>query len=354
MYYVFLDTNVFDHDFKLSKQHNKLLLKYAKRNSIQICITYTNYREIIKRYKDSISPLIKYARAANTNYYEVSNEYLFEIKKTEFYVCEYKKYLDELIAEYRIEIITHSSDIATRVIDKFFDNKKPFDYNKPSFRDAIIWETIRDFYNEKYNDRQDKIFFISNNSKDFGERINKEGIKIQVLHSDLSRDAPNLVLYGNSFDFFSNVTDELENILTKNFVIDKDEIIRRIKIYLENSDDVQSKIDSHFLNDEFEGAYFEGWGEDAYSDLSDIAIDDYSMDIESKEIELVVTLQYHVNFSIVTVNGGYERDDPDDDEFLRDEEGSTDIQLTCYVIFSNEDDELEITDFSIEELRYII
>ncbi|MFX3617969.1 MAG: PIN domain-containing protein [Sporolactobacillus sp.] len=341
VYYVFLDTNVFTPDFRLNKMSNRLLLKYSQRNEIIICLTYTNYLEIIKKFKDFITPLVNKSKEQNALFVRYSGDDLFKIGKAYNYVEKYKQQLDKLIGESNIEIVHHSSDIAERIIPKFFNNIKPFDFNKPSFRDAFIWETMRDF-NQDIIQEDDRLIFITNNSKDFAKK-DKDGN--YYLHDDLKNEIPNLVLYTDANDFF-NRDIGINDYLIDNFEFNEGQVVKLIEDYAGDNSIIQSGIDEYLWNNQFEGEYFEGWGEDAQPSLTSVTIVENSLDVDNGDIQIIADLEYEVDFSVVTSNPGYEKGDPYDDQYLRDN-GNIQININCSLVINDE----EIKEFSIEGLE---
>lgn len=350
MYYVFLDTNLFVANFQFNSKYNSKLLKYSKRGDITLCITYTNYLEVIKKFKDTISSYVNNMKTANAEFHKHSGKFLIDnIKKPKEYTEEYKNFFDKLIADNNINVIKHTSDFSGKIIEKYFKNEKPFDINKPSFQDAIIWETIYDFYIDKFNEEEDRIFFLTGNIKDFAKEIsNDEGTKY-ILHENLLEETPELKVYKNAEEFFKNEEDDLHDYLIDNFTLDEDEAIKAIRKYLSETREIELEIERFLSYQEFDSEYFSGWGEDAYEILDDIIFEDVSKDIETGVVELNCSLEYEVKFTIATKNPVYEADDPDDFEFLRDESGEARIQISTFIKMLNN----EIINFSIDEIQFI-
>ncbi|BBN97485.1 PIN domain-containing protein [Sporolactobacillus terrae] len=349
MFHVFLDTNIVVSDFQFNSMPSRKILKYSRRNDIHLCLTDINYHEVIKKFNDKLIPAINNIKKGISEIAKISGkspdneditEMSNEIRKN------YKDFLDKVINENNIDVIEHSDSITNKLLDRYFSMKKPFSPKRNSFQDALIWETIIEYYHNNFSTDEDAIFLISDNIKDFAEDD-----KELTLHHDLSNDIPELALYRNIKTFFEKENDNLEDYLIDTFELDENKFIEIIKHYLEYSNKVQDEIESSLLDGQFEGEYFEGWGEDAYCDLQDISIEDYSRDIESNEIEINATIEYHVGFSIVTVNPGYERDEPADEEYWTDQTGEQDFSASCNIIIDA--DEGKVIAFSVEELQLV-
>ncbi|PKG24389.1 PIN domain-containing protein [Niallia nealsonii] len=122
----FLDTNLFVANFQFNSRDNAKLLKYSQRGDIKLYLTYTNYKEILKKYKDTISPISKNMKSANAEFSKHSGNLIVnEIKKPKDYTDKYKIYLDRLIEKNNIEIINHINDFSFKLIEKYFNNEKP-------------------------------------------------------------------------------------------------------------------------------------------------------------------------------------------------------------------------------------
>ncbi|KGX85891.1 PIN domain-containing protein, partial [Pontibacillus litoralis] len=240
----------------------------------------------------------------------------------------------------------HSSDFSGKVIDKYFDNQKPFDINKPSFQDAIIWETVLDFYNEEFVEDVDKLFLLTNNIKDFGKVI-QEG-KEYELHDNLYEEAPELIMYRNAEEFFKNEKDELHDYLIDTFELDETETIKIIEGYVTNTSEIEYQIENLLNNTEFEGEYFSGWGEDSQSILRDTTIEEVTKDVDDGYIEINCSLEYNVDFSIAAKNPVWERDDGYDEQYLS-EDSDREVLVSVFIKMLND----EIITFSVEDVQYI-
>lgn len=90
---------------------------------------------------------------------------------------KYKVYLDNIIEESNIKIIIYptSQEFTKKISFKYFNNIKPFDENKMSFQDAIMWESIveycYDIVEYCYDIYVESISFISDNHTDFAKKM---------------------------------------------------------------------------------------------------------------------------------------------------------------------------------------
>ncbi|MDF2910029.1 MAG: hypothetical protein K0Q56_910 [Sporolactobacillus laevolacticus] len=359
MFHVFLDTNIIVSDFKFNSQAIRDLLKRARRNDINLCMTEINYREILKKFNDKLLESLNDIRKGNTNLKKFFGHALLTNdtnKIADDYKREYKRFLDEVINDNNIKIVEHSDNILNRFLDRYFELRKPFSLRRNSFQDALIWETIVEYYQNNLVSESDYVFLITDNYKDFAD----EGSDKAKLHPDLIEDTPCLILYRNAKEFLEKEKDQLKNYILENYELNIEETTKLLEVYFEDNPKVQDEVDYFLLNQTVRGDYYEGWAEDAILRLSEIYIEDYSKDLDSGDVEVNVYLYYDAEYSVVTNNPLYERGDSDDDEFLRDDQGTSQIQVTCNVVVTGEgeendysEDNKEIKTFSVEEIQFI-
>ncbi|WP_339221827.1 PIN domain-containing protein [Paenibacillus sp. FSL W7-1332] len=306
-YLIFLDTNIIFNDFFFKSSDMKKLLKYTRHEPVDLCITKFNYNEIIKKYKDEIRPLVKKVKSTKSELLklEASEIIDFESLKADKITLKYKEFLDRTIKENSIKVIDYpiSKNITETISNKYFNNIKPFDENKISFQDAIIWESIVEYCNIN---EPDNVAFISSNHKDFA---NKD---LKSIHEDLAADIQDLNYYNSLSVFLESEEDNLKDYFTDNYECDKELLEDELKIYFERNDCLQNTVDDLLMNTEFEGDYFTGWGTDAFIDDYIITLNETTLDIEENAILISFYIEIEVSFSIETVDPSYDRGDPGD------------------------------------------
>lgn len=226
----------------------------------------------------------------------------FKNLKADMLAEKYKNTFDKIIEENNINIIDFptSHNVTEKISLKYFYNKKPFDENKVSFQDAIIWESIVEYCNdnEPYN-----IAFLSNNHKDFA---NKDKNRI---HEDLAQDIQNLSYYNSLSSFLENEEDNLRDYFIDNYEYDKELLLDELKLFCERKDFLQYTIDDMLMNSEFEGEYFSGWGTDGYIEDYSISLNEVSLDIEDNAMLISFDIEVDVGFSIETIDPSFEKGD---------------------------------------------
>ncbi|MGN4421141.1 PIN domain-containing protein [Bacillus cereus group sp. MYBK249-1] len=309
-YLIVLDTNIVFNDFFFKSTDMKKLLKFSQHTPVELCITKFNYHEILKKYKDEIRPLIKTVKGTKADLIKLEASDVINVDnlKADIFVEKYKNILDVIIRENNIKIIDFpkSGNVTETISLRYFNNKKPFDENKLSFQDAIIWESILEYCNDN---KPDQVAFISQNHKDFANSDKSE------IHDDLAGDIKDLSYY-NSLSAFLNYLeteeDNLRDYFIDNFKYEEEELMKELEAFCERSTFIQDTIDYMLYNNEFEGEYFTGWGTDGYIENYDITINEVTLDIEDNAMLISFDIQADVSFSIEALDPMYERGDSGD------------------------------------------
>lgn len=332
-YLIILDTNIIFNDFFFKSSDMKKLLKFARHMPVALCITKFNYYEILKKYRDEIRPLLKRVKSIKSDLLrlEASEIIDFEKLKADIFVQKYKNTLDKIIEENNIVIIDFptSKDVTERISLKYFSNKKPFDENKESFQDAIIWESIVEYCKDN---EPDNIVFISNNHKDFANKVKNS------IHEDLADDIDNLSYYNSLWAFLENEEDNLRDYFIDNYKYNEELLLDKLKIFCDGNDLLQYTVDDMLMNSEFEGEYFHGWGTDGIIEEYSISINEVSLDIEDNALLISFDIELNVSFSIETIDPSYERGDSGDG--MISESSSTNILIQSNITYLLDNEEL--------------
>ncbi|UNP78014.1 PIN domain-containing protein [Bacillus nitratireducens] len=325
-YLIVLDTNIIFNDFFFKSSDMKKLLKFTRHEPVDLCITRFNYYEILKKYKDELRPLVKKVKSTKSDLIRLEASELidFENLKADMFAEKYKGIFDNIIEESNIKIIDFptSQDVMEKISFKYFNNKKPFDENKVSFQDAIIWESIVEYCK---GNEPDKIAFISNNHKDFANR-DKDSI-----HEDLAGDIQNLSYYNSLSAFLENEEDNLRDYFNDYYDYDEELLLDDLKSFCERNDFLQNTIDDMLMNSDFEGEYFSGWGTDGYIEGYSISLNEVSLDIEDNAMLISFDIEVDVSFSIETIDPSYEKGDSGDG--MMSESSSTQIWINSDITY---------------------
>lgn len=352
-YSIIIDTNIVFNDFFFQSADMKKLLRIANHEPITLCMTQFNYGEILKKYQDEIRPILKTLKSTKRDIekHKIQGLVNFDNTKANHHVAKYKAFLDSLIEEYDFHMIEHptSVDVVERIANRYFQRIKPFDENKLSFQDAIIWESIVDYVDSEF---LDKVVFISSNHKDFGDKEKGD------LHADLKKDIDEYTdfsYYQTVSDFLTNEKAELNEYIneyfTENVPYDEASLAQDLLNHLERTNYLESTVDSVLTNGQFDGEYFEGWGADGSIDKSDLTINEVSLDIEAETWLISFDIHLHIHFNIQTTDPTYERGDDGDGLLSEASEGL--LYIHSNVTYSPDKDEfIDYVELESELLRF--
>lgn len=231
---VILDTNIIFSDFHLRGAKIKSLCESVKTTGDSVYIpavvvdeSINKYREKTKECKSKIEKAIsdfKRLTGKDAGNNPISNEFI--LKEAEEYTETFKKQLREL----GIIIIPYPSTPHQDLVKRDLARKKPFQETGKGYRDALIWESVKNIC-EKSSSLFEfpKIIFVNKNHKDFCEK--------GPLHPDLRED---LVNNGINEDYIRVIEDI--DIFIKEYIKPKQKILKNIQDAL-NTDKQYNKID---------------------------------------------------------------------------------------------------------------
>lgn len=368
MRYVIFDTNIVveKEDFFFSKKDLVKLINMKDIEKFEIYLPKIIIEEIVKKYMEKAGSSIKGLKKfiEDNEKYKFYSEDEFNKSKDELskeIKNRYKKNLDEIMKNKNIKKIDYPRDSFTveRISKNFFEGNQPFQDGKESFRDAFIWYSILEFSKEINKD--DTIYFLTNNTKDFYDKENK------TLHEDFKKDLINkeqIILYKSIDDFIHNVKSEINHKLTIEEEIDDylkdDEIEKYIgsldeKYFIYISDILNNdKIDT-IANDFIESIHPEErndciLGVDLFAEIEYFNKDEfeiYSFDYEfigEKEVVINMELRFDILYNSIFKRIDY---DPlyGENEFEIYEKGNKtnfEVSIEIYLTFEkNENKSIE-------------
>ena len=215
MKYLLLDTNIYvDMIINRDKSHNTHLfenfLKLLNSNKIKLIVPEVVKTETFRHIKNEINNIGKDVDNLSSNIKNLHwinkaeeldkfNKDLSKLKdgvdslKTEFYKNSdsyekhYKSLFDKIFTNKNSITVNENMDIILKAKQREIHKKRPYHYreNKDSVADAIIGDIIK-------LDKDDIIYFLSKNKKDFSEEKNKN-----ILHKDIMKDIKEKSVFKN-------------------------------------------------------------------------------------------------------------------------------------------------------------
>ncbi|WP_217132882.1 PIN domain-containing protein [Leucobacter chinensis] len=181
---VILDTNALHGRKPLSNANSRLVQALSGSGQIRLAIPDVVIHELSRHWTEQVEEDSERIRVAQKALNETLGE--LEVKSLEFklpkldraYVYDYTK---QWLVKKRVEILKTTDIPVEHLLTKDLDSAKPFDREGKGFRDALIWDSIRVFFNN-LTDPKALVLFVTNNHRDFCER------KGGKLHPDLASE----------------------------------------------------------------------------------------------------------------------------------------------------------------------
>lgn len=222
MKYLLLDTNIYvDMIITRDKAHNPHLfenfLKLLNSDKIKLIVPSVIKTETFRHINDEINNIgidVKNLSSNIKNLHWINkaeeldkfNKDLSKLKdgvkslRTEFdknsdsYEKHYKSLFDKIFTNKNSITVNENMDIILKAKQREIHKKRPYHYreNKDSVADAIIAETLINIGDIIKLDKDDIIYFVSKNKKDFSEEKNEN-----ILHKDIMNDIKEKSVFKN-------------------------------------------------------------------------------------------------------------------------------------------------------------
>lgn len=336
-------------DYKMESQWFRDFLDVQQElntdENFNIFLTEMNFNEVIKNYRKDLNSALTHMKDFTTKLYKLADieEEGFDRKTIKSTLIE--KFSEEI--EDKFYIYKPTLKAYEKAVSRFYSIKMPFRDNKEEFKDAIIWESIYD-YAEKFPD--EKIYFISNNHKDFAI---EQDDGYYSFHKDFDDKNKNIKFFKHINDFLK----EIEYLRTHHFSFQEiDDIIKVIEAYLNDdingNNVVENELYDFFSNNYFDSDFFDGWGTDSnITEFYEIKIDEYREVLEQENYFYIpISSEVNIEYSVENVNPTYEGF-ADENEFIQSDSREGDFVFRCLVVFNATTRRVEkIEDVSIEYL----
>ena len=234
---VILDTNIYYNNYFLDSPKFIGLLDYLPKTSSKLFLPSIVKGELLQKYTEEVEKFVSGHNSSakiltrKPNYID-SQKFLENFRKfLEGYIDLYKNAIEEVDLE-KMEI--PYAEITKRAIEK----KAPFASNGRGFRDSLIWFAVMEIV--KSIPKSEKICFISNDKKAFGESLLKE-----ELLKDLESNKLSIEFFNSLEEFLSKYGEKLE-FLDEDYVnafVESDDVHNYIYELIE-SDVFNKKADS--------------------------------------------------------------------------------------------------------------
>lgn len=204
---IFLDTNALYGRKPFTQSNSTLLMALSESGYVKLVMPEVVLHELSRQWAEEVQTNAENARSS----LKKLNDALMDIEakpaviemdepdRTDFYT-----FAADLFTSKRAEIVSAPDVSVNDLLAKELEVKKPFARKGTGFRDALIWETIREVCVRQGNPKS-PVIFVTNNHTDFCDK------KGGTLHPDLSADLP----HGQSFQIVPSLHHLLEHDVVK-------------------------------------------------------------------------------------------------------------------------------------------
>lgn len=179
---VILDANALFGRKPFTRTHSVLLLELVRLDRLRLVIPDVVLLELsrqwAKRLDENGKALAKSLSEANETLGEAWAPAIEEIEVPNLHRSVFHQAATRMLKRAGVEIPAFPSLAVSDVLERDLDTRKPFDTKGNGFRDALIWETIKDYCARPTSPAQ--VFFVTNNHTDFCD-----GPDSHELHADL-------------------------------------------------------------------------------------------------------------------------------------------------------------------------
>lgn len=303
---IVIDTNIIHQDYRLTGQRILKLFEASKRLGYELVIPEVVVDEIVNQYRrelesahgtfvKGLSQLRKLADVKSKFQFEPEN---FINEQCIAFEAAYQQRLKEL----GITILSYPSVTHKLMVVKELKRIKPFREDSKGYRDALIWETVKEnLIPSKRLFDECQVIFLSENTKDFGD-----GAK---LHPDLEKELEDIgftwevvELVSDVDAFFKNRIDtefeeltEIQEKLQKEYKYNRVDLKGTIEDALYNEYVVNGAFDSGFDLDGDDVSLFPREFENP--DIQDVTVQDITVTSVRKLTDQTVLVQCNVSSS---------------------------------------------------------
>lgn len=179
MRHLIIDTNVIYQDYALNRSRINVLCKSSVFLNHKVFVPEVVVDEFIKQYKEELQAIEKDVKSLVKN----GRKCMLDVDHLNWdfdsAAESYSDFLYRRLAEFDIVVIPYPKTLHKDIVARELSHRKPFKDSKKGYRDALIWESVKE---HALANPDAEIVFISENSDDFStkDKLN--------FHSDLTED----------------------------------------------------------------------------------------------------------------------------------------------------------------------
>jgi len=198
---IILDSNIIIQDFLLKSRKIEMFLDFLSKNTYEIYLPSVVVEEVSAEYERKLNFQLNAIDKSYTELNRLLTSRFHNNRKKMDAKIRTRNYIQFLLNKLHVldEKIIETEDISVdELVKRAVSRKKPFTERREAFRDSVIWLCV---LQEAKSSREKKVIFISNNTKDFGEKSGE-------LNIDLSKEAET---FNTVVDYYLSIDDFLKN-----------------------------------------------------------------------------------------------------------------------------------------------
>lgn len=212
MNYLVLDTNILHNDWNLTGTRITVLSETAARLNNKICVPMVVVDEINEQYTEELQ--------IQSEQYNKSLKKLSNMRTALSYtkfdakpmIESYKQWLIERFAQLGVVVLPYPNVSHGIIVNKELTKKKPFLSSQKGYRDALIWESVKELRIRKKS-VPGIVYFLSENTHDFAAKDNQklhEDLVAELIGSEIALES--MVYISKIQDFIDNITNALKKL----------------------------------------------------------------------------------------------------------------------------------------------
>lgn len=234
--YIIIDTCALYGDQKLIGSKIRALCEIAKISGDFVFLPEIVIEEINNIYHDNLTTALSSIDKELSDIKRLTGVTHTSTYNNDYLNKEFKEYLSTFstqIRKLRIKRIPYPKTPHSVLAKKAVLKKKPFSESGKGYRDALIWENIKDIYSKIKNTDNSPLILITNNTKDFCEKGDLHPLLIAEL-ADYDKKKKDIFIETEISSFITNYyNDKLEFVDFKTKFEDNDTELEDLKLNIE-------------------------------------------------------------------------------------------------------------------------
>lgn len=232
---IYIDTNIFLNESFFRSAQAQAFLKACSILQVSVVVPDVVIDEVLGNYPKKLKAKAKAFQSAQkelARLIDLQTQSVSVSKETD----DYEDWLYELIEEKGILVPPYPEISLKNLVQKSYENEKPFKENGEGHKDFLVWETVKNHIEGQATTPPN--YLLTNNTKDFGAKDGEESdILHPILAEQIEEEAHRPKLYTSLKSVFDKLLAPNLKEITLNEIPDL------------NAEDLQNMVDEYLLED---------------------------------------------------------------------------------------------------------